>query len=376
MKTCATAPSEKSTAITHSSASSEWERAAYGTAHPRKYDFMPVCVFQLAGSHMQHDCDNALALVREHGTPSEVELVERIIDVLKAPEDVLISGRMRSQSQQQSHPLHSQSHLQSPQQSNLPSSQQNGIDDEWVVEILQRSSHCLAAYANGKTWNHRVNHPVLERAVRTPGRVQVYSFDQMLFPEKWRPRYNTEREKTVPIIDFAYYLDSPDRISGAATDESPEPVTKDMIDAMLRNSKEGSGSVNFFVERALDLCPVGVFVKTNGPGGQADDADAQLEYWASSWHIRAHRLLTEPGRDESWILIPMIRVYEDSWTLRIARYVPAFRKVMVARRIDIGGTASRAGIYRLMAVLEVLVNWMGKDFHKWFSGVVEDRAGW
>lgn len=109
-----------------------------------------------------------------------------------------------------------------------------------------------------------------------------------------------------------------------------------------------------------------------------DTANKQLKYWISSWHIRTYRLLTEQNKKKKWILVPVIRAYEDSWTLQIARYVPERKAVLAAKRFWIGGTNAPRQVYLLTAVLEILVEWMGENFYRWLRGVLwesEEEGG-
>src|SRR5690606_15638588 len=145
---------------------------------------------------------------------------------------------------------------------------------------------------------------------------------------------------------------------------------------LKKNIKDGHQSINFFLEEALDRRPVGIFAKTKGSKGTVDAANKQLKYWISSWHIRMYRLLSEKNKKEKWILVPVIRVCEDSWTLQIARYVPELKAVLAAKRFGIGGTKSPGQIYLLTAVLEILVEWMGEDFYRWFEGVLRESEVW
>lgn len=307
---------------------------------------MPVLDFRPMGPPGQHEYANALALVQEHAEPFELSFVKKIIRLLDMPEDELISERAKGRSQLQ-----------------------RDREKEWVEHVLEESCYCLVLNASEGTWNDRVHHDVLKRGAPTSGNVQIYTFTSITFPEIWKPKYGGKEQMSPRIVDFGYYLDTPDQ--GTDADADKKPVTRQRIDSLLKkNIEDGHQSVNFFLEEALDTRPVGIFVKTKGSEGTADTANKQLEYWISSWHIRTYRLLTEQNKKEKWILVPVIRVCEDSWTMQIARYVPGRKAVLAAKRFRIGGTNTPGQVYLLTAVLEILVEWMGEDFYRWFGGVL------
>lgn len=175
------------------------------------------------------------------------------------------------------------------------------------------------------------------------------------------------------MIDYVLVL-RPD----SSEDATGMLAAHEMAHFLSRQTAQGSGTgatsdtFNQSTYGLLCLCPGGVFIETKTETKRLTEAQCQLGVWVASWfgRVRMFQGLDDgKGGAPTLPVIPLLIVVAEAWELWFA--VDLGDDVRVYGPVKCGDTASVDGAYQLLAVLRLLVGWMGSDFRRWVEGVMK-----
>ncbi|KAK3695721.1 hypothetical protein B0T22DRAFT_488983 [Podospora appendiculata] len=221
---------------------------------------------------------------------------------------------------------------------------------------------CLALRRSEASWNSKVHEPLLEMALWKHGKVILPVFI---------PALATGETVEGKMVDFVL---SPkfatiDNRAGATPQRARRNVA---IDAAIQNKlaaqwpSTGSSilGVNHTDYPPLLRAPIAVTIETKIAGASSEEGRLQLGIWTAAWHTRMATLGGGGGRDGPLLpTLSLILTNDHEWTL----YFAADRgsKIDILGPRQIGITDTFQGIYRLLAVLRLLANWIEDEFRDW-----------
>ncbi|KAI0864221.1 hypothetical protein F4860DRAFT_529758 [Xylaria cubensis] len=170
------------------------------------------------------------------------------------------------------------------------------------------------------------------------------------------------------IIDYALVL-RPDK-DEIVTDERMGPFL-DLLDHLSFNQSNSS---------ELQGTPSGVFIETKSAFGKENEAKTQLGIWLASWFDRVTKFPcdSDPNNDidPNDVLpppvIPLIIIEGRMWELWFAFSLDS--SYCVYGPIELGNTYLLLGLYQILAVLRVLVEWMATDFRDWVDQCLKNAG--
>ncbi|KAL8419961.1 hypothetical protein RB594_002929 [Gaeumannomyces avenae] len=160
------------------------------------------------------------------------------------------------------------------------------------------------------------------------------------------------------MVDFALVLS-----------ESEETPLGSAILNAIRAVALDEQSVNQSTYMPLTLRPLGVSIETKVSTSTAEGR-VQLGLWTAAWFARMQEWISiKPAAKGIPTAMPVILVFEHRWELSFVcdRGV----KFEFIGEVLIGDTRSLVGLYKLLAVLRVLVQWMDTDLRAFFEDLFD-----
>lgn len=127
-------------------------------------------------------------------------------------------------------------------------------------------------------------------------------------------------------------------------------------------------------------------VETKTQDGQHDKAVAQLFTWAAAQIQRLVRLARSVGRDiEVPLALPLLSVHGSLWRMYVLSWTKDVDYVSMPRYdakihtepqqilwdvFDFGETDTPLGLYKVLAVLQLLMHWAENDFRPWLHRII------
>ncbi|KAK3312594.1 hypothetical protein B0H66DRAFT_377531 [Apodospora peruviana] len=189
------------------------------------------------------------------------------------------------------------------------------------------------------------------------------------------------------LVDFALYLD-PSNDNGDDEDGRRKNNMVNLGEAVrsfLSSQPVVDQWINGLAVAEIRECPAPVYIETKTASGRYEDALVQLGICVSGWHNRMHRILDqrqqEPGRLGSVITgalaVPAIVVMQHQWEAFFAvdaKALPGQHQAdelhMVGPALRLGDTASVLGMYRLLASLRAIGDWIEGGFANWMEDIL------
>ncbi|KAI1745972.1 hypothetical protein F4680DRAFT_442244 [Xylaria scruposa] len=123
----------------------------------------------------------------------------------------------------------------------------------------------------------------------------------------------------------------------------------------------------------LERMPSGVFIETKTSSKHLNEAKIQLGIWLASWFDRVSRFPCDDPADRLPPPdIPLIIIQGAAWELWFAFNGQSAYEI--CGPIHLGLATELLDLYRILAVLRVLAQWMATDFHKWVDGCLKSAG--
>jgi hypothetical protein len=156
------------------------------------------------------------------------------------------------------------------------------------------------------------------------------------------------------MVDFALVLEDSDSLGAAAT-------------RLRINADKGVFSFNHTTHSPLLRRPIAVSIETKRQGEHFQDALDQLGVWTSAHYARLTELLTAAGRSHIRPpMLPCLVAQGSDWKFIIAEKTLA-GEVKIWSKLDIGDVATHRGVYTIISVLLLLMDWAETQYRPWFE---------
>ncbi|KAK3360756.1 hypothetical protein B0T25DRAFT_496757 [Lasiosphaeria hispida] len=240
------------------------------------------------------------------------------------------------------------------------------------IEALARQ--CLALRRSEASWNSIVHSPLLDLALWKHSKSVMFenATSAKILPA-FIPALVTGEAIEGKMVDFVM---SPRLGIDAGAASHTLQVSGIAAAAQTLATQPSAGSCNFGVNQTdyppLLRAPTAVTIETKVGGASSEEGRLQLGIWTAAWHIRMTALGLGGGKEgPSLPTLPLILTHDHEWSL----YFAADRgpKIEILGPMQIGMTDTIQGIYRLLAVLRRLAEWIETEFRNWVvSAFVED----
>ncbi|KAL1892441.1 hypothetical protein Cpir12675_004524 [Ceratocystis pirilliformis] len=120
--------------------------------------------------------------------------------------------------------------------------------------------------------------------------------------------------------------------------------------------------------RRMRMTPMGIFMGSASLQDPVQHMRSRLFVWAASWFKRFD-LLRAKTEVPPLPVLPLISAEGDMWRLFFACR-DDFEQVVIVGPVVIGSTAMVQETYRLVAVLQVLGEWLHREFRVWIENLV------
>ncbi|KLU90453.1 hypothetical protein MAPG_10307 [Magnaporthiopsis poae ATCC 64411] len=253
-------------------------------------------------------------------------------------------------------------------------------DLQELLEIQAQALEASVSKASEAAWNLDVHGPMLKLATRGSGVRRLLVTTATVSPE-WLPLmrgveaaapqsvsfsagsvsgpcYGGEGDVTVAgarMVDFALVLQV------AST-----PLEAPIYQAVYRTGY-GVQPINHSAYTPLLNRPIGVSIETKNTGRNLETAQVRLSLWAVAW-LRRMEALGNGARVP--LAMPVIQVVGHIWKLSfvcdLGEHYETFED-----GIAIGSTDSLVQLYKLLAVLRILIRWMDTEFRATIAAILD-----
>jgi hypothetical protein len=213
-----------------------------------------------------------------------------------------------------------------------------------IRKIVADSTDFIKWNRSEAAWNDHIQGPTLRLAMSTIADVCAENITTASIDKEFLPAWKGEETDVGKMIDYTLLLRPDTRLS---TD------IKTFIDA-----REGPKTFNQSTSEHLRYKPTGVFIETKTDMKRHSEGKVQLGIWLASWFERTAQFTAT-----KITLMPVLLVVCARWELHFA--FDNGTHYDVVGPVDVGGTGTVEDMYRLLAVLKLLGNWVGGEFREW-----------
>lgn len=265
--------------------------------------------------------------------------------------------------------------------------------------IVAVARECLALHQSEASWNSLVHKPLLALSLwKYRGNIALQNATWARILTAPNPRLATNEVVQDRMVNFVL---SPNFTvdGGARAASGTSQISNTTIDAAIQNklamqpSADSCGlGINHTDDLAFLRAPIAVTIGTKVGGGSLNEGRVQLGKWIAAWHARM-AILGVGGGDDGPLLptLPLILTHDHQWSLYFA--VDRGHKIVswchplsiclgdgddadeaiingpfeqeILGAMQIGATDTVHGIYRLLASLRLLAEWIETEFRKW-----------
>ncbi|KAI1739683.1 hypothetical protein F4680DRAFT_421182 [Xylaria scruposa] len=251
-----------------------------------------------------------------------------------------------------------------PQLDNIPQSLSDAahmqsliFEFETLCLINTMSIQHIQFWEGEASWNDDVHKSLLQLATQHTPSVLPINITRANIAKEFLPKAS-DFTSSVPtdskIIDYAMVI----------RPEKDEKITKKRFSNFC--SRLGSQGFNQSSYCPLQNWPSGVFIETKAYQNPVE-AQIQLGIWLASWFNRVLKFpIPNPTPPP---VLPVILVQNAAWDLWFAIDESTMEnpKYELYGPVRIGATDSILEVYRLLAALRVLADWMATDFRDWVN---------
>lgn len=115
--------------------------------------------------------------------------------------------------------------------------------------------------------------------------------------------------------------------------------------------------------------PIVVSIETKPEGENLQQAYVQLAVWASAHMNRLRQLLTDTNAAATATLLPhlpLLVAQGSQWSFLIASR-DADGTTHIYAKIEFGDASTRHGVFKVISVLQLLINWAEAEYRPWFE---------
>ncbi|KAK3339773.1 hypothetical protein B0T25DRAFT_363282 [Lasiosphaeria hispida] len=228
-------------------------------------------------------------------------------------------------------------------------------------EVLAASERSTYWNRSEAAWNLLVHWPMLKIALSSLDNVsaELVTAAQILTPFVPEICASGSTTTKVPmlaqskIVDFVLVL------------QPRFETTKPPSYALVQDLPLNEQTLNQTDYGPLQYFPAPVPIETKTTRGDLEEAKVQLGVWVAAWFRRMRLLPRHTDEAKATIAVPMITVDASRWAVYYA--CERDDSIAIYGPLDIGDTLTVMGIYKLLACLKAIGQWVGEEFKGWFE---------
>ncbi|KAF5988536.1 hypothetical protein FBULB1_1412 [Fusarium bulbicola] len=213
-----------------------------------------------------------------------------------------------------------------------------------IRNIVADSTDFIKWNRSEAAWNDHIHGPTLRLAMSTIAGVCAENITTASIDKDFLPAWKGEETDIGKMIDYTLLL---------RPDEQLSTDIKTFVDAC-----QGPRTFNQSTSEHLRYKPTGVFIETKTDMKRHSEGKVQLGIWLASWFERTAQFAATKIP-----LMPVLLVVCTRWELHFAFNNGTHYDIVGP--VDVGGTGTVEDMYRLLAVLRLLGNWVGGEFREW-----------
>lgn len=141
-----------------------------------------------------------------------------------------------------------------------------------------------------------------------------------------------------------------------------------------KGKRQGQISINHISPECLRYEPIAVSIVTKRGAVDEDEAFVQLSLWVSAHYIRLRQLA---GPNTSLPVLPLILVLDHEWTFLLAEKQEEKQgngeRIVILQGLTLGSTKWILAIFKVIAALRRLRQWVRDEYEPWFREMLEAR---
>ncbi|KAL9103924.1 MAG: hypothetical protein Q9163_001072 [Psora crenata] len=224
---------------------------------------------------------------------------------------------------------------------------------------LPEEQDCAAISAPEATWNEQVHSRLLHFALRgswerrglwyqniTTARIS----NQSLIPSIASCQLQSK------LVDYAILIRPDNELQGSIVSKLKQEPTMP--------GKSPTVSINAASQDYIRFNPIGVSIETKREAGNPDEAVLQLGKWTIAQLNRLKQLINDESVEPP--AFPLVIIVGHSWRLFLAHMTSA-STLSIMGYILPGDTNDIAGLYKVIAAVRRLAEWVDQDYRIWFK---------
>ena len=226
-----------------------------------------------------------------------------------------------------------------------------------VLEVRKKALTLTREQAHESSWNSEVHSTLLHIATweishstgvsyRQMSHVQL---DQEFLPQKDGKPLSDKR------IDFGIVIDG------------EESGLRPSILNFLHMRSPQDFCINPSYHKSMQTNPLAILIETKTADGNTIEGHTQLSTWISAQYQMYRRLAPQA---KAYPALPLLFIKGHDWSLYIAEPATSLKHVDIWHELRFGSTHTVRDIYKILAGLKRLVQWVELVYKPWFVHVV------
>ncbi|SLM39299.1 hypothetical protein LPUS_09819 [Lasallia pustulata] len=229
-----------------------------------------------------------------------------------------------------------------------------------VLNLVSAAIQCQSDREHENSWNEDIHKALINMAVGTSRYAQRLAVKSLKTASIDPP---TLAEVSLPkrVVDYGIVLVPDDRIKKAFLQLQP------LAPATVK-------SWNHTTANNVRQTPIAVNIETKASDKSWTDGKPQLAIWTSALFKRLQKLVGDEAAANLRIpAMPLVIAQGHDWHLLIISHQPSPEegRTVIWQKIDIGNTRNCFDIYKIIAVLHLVVQWAETTWRPWFYSLLD-----
>ena len=226
-----------------------------------------------------------------------------------------------------------------------------------VLKVREKALILTKERAHESSWNSEVHSALLDLAtwkIRHKTGVSYRQTTHVQLNKEFLPKKDGKLLSD-KRIDFAIVIDG-----------EQAALEQDILD-FLQTRHPGELCINPAHHDSMQTNPLAIMIETKTDDGKTTDGHTQLSTWISAQYQMYRRLAPQA---KTYPALPLLYIKGHDWNLYIAEPAKSLKHVDIWHKLHFGSTETVCDIYKILAALKRLIQWVEEVYKPWFVHVI------
>ena len=213
-------------------------------------------------------------------------------------------------------------------------------------KIKEKASECRNLSLAEPSWNGEVHLRILNLAL-AKGRKSMGVWYRDVTTTRIRDKSLKETNEQSKTVDFCLIME----------DKRTQLNVIELVKA------KDLQSINHADAEYLRFCPIGASIETKKAHINEIEADIQVSLWVKAHYAKLRQLAPKSQRLP---ILPLITTLGNDWYFMLAE-IRNRNHIYIHRGESVGSTSSMLGIFKILAAIRRLAQWVYEEYRPWFE---------